>query len=137
MSFLGLGIPEMLVIGVLALIFIGPERLPGVLRQVFSAYRQIRSLGTEWREQVEREIGADLRSLSQDVNLGLEAFGRNVEREIQDVDHEIKLAQAEALNDTAPAAPADPNFPPLVPPKPDGDADEDERPRSLDYRPGL
>ena len=49
MSFFGLGLWEMLVVGVLAMIFIGPERLPGFIRQVVSAYRQIRSIGTEWR----------------------------------------------------------------------------------------
>jgi sec-independent protein translocase protein TatB len=89
MSFFGLGIFEIIIIGVLALIFIGPEKLPGVIRDLMGFYRQIRSLGTEWREQVEREIGADLRSLTTNVNEGLEAFGRSIEREIEQVDAEI------------------------------------------------
>ena len=137
MSFFGLGLWEMLVVGVLALIFIGPERLPGVIRQVVNAYRQIGSLGTEWREQVEREVGADLRALSQDVNQGLEAFGRSVEREIQDVDQEIRDAQAAA---NSPAPPTDPNLPPLLPPVSPGDGsasdDEEGPPKLMDYRPG-
>ena len=142
MSFLGLGIPEMLLIAVLALIFIGPERLPGVIRQVLSAYRQVRSLGNEWREQVEREIGADLRSLTEDVNVGLEAFGRTIEQQIQDVDAEIKDAQAAAMgtDSTVPTVPANPDLPELAPP-PTASADEDEEEESgkrpLDYRPGA
>ncbi len=134
MNFFGIGLFEMLIIGVLALIFIGPEKLPGVIRQVMSAYRQIRSLGTEWREQVEREIGSDLRSLTQDINEGLEAFGRSVEQEIQQVDAEIRDAQAAAME---PALPASAEFPALPPaPAASPDDDVDDRPKSIDYLPG-
>ena len=136
MSFFGLGIFEIVVIGVLALIFIGPERLPGVIRQLMTAYRQIRSLGTEWREQVEKEIGSDLRSLTQDMNQGLEAFGRSIEREVQEIDQEIKEAQATA---ETPLPPRDPNLPPLLPPASPGDtaaSDDDGQRKPLDYRPG-
>jgi sec-independent protein translocase protein TatB len=134
MSFLGLGIPEMLLIGVLALVFIGPERLPGVIRQLVSAYRQVRSLGNEWREQVEREIGADLRSLTDDVNVGLEAFGRSIEQQVQEVDAEIKDAQSAVL-DTAPVNQNLPQLPAPAETAADDDADEGGR-RPLDYRPG-
>ena len=133
MSFFGLGVPEMLVIGVLALIFIGPEKLPGVIRDLMGFYRQVRSLGSEWREQVEREIGADIRSLTQDVNQGLEAFGRSIEKEIEDVDREIRDAQATALDPPPPPRPQE--FPSLPEP-PKADDDEDEPPKSIDYLPG-
>lgn len=134
MSFFGLGFFEIAIIGVLALIFIGPERLPGVIRDLMGYYRQIRSLGTEWREQVEREIGADLRSFTQDVNEGLEAFGRSVEQEIQQVDAEIKDAQAAALEPPKPANP--PEFPTLPTAETKAADDEDDRPKSIDYLPG-
>jgi sec-independent protein translocase protein TatB len=138
MNFFGLGIWEMLVVGVLALIFIGPARLPGVIRDVLSFYRQIRALGTEWREQVEREIGADLRELTRDVNEGLEAFGRTIEQQIQEVDNEIRDAQAAAMDVGTPALPpANPDLPQLPSPPADAPADEDEDRRPLDYRPGA
>ena len=134
MNFFGLGFLEMLVVGVLALIFIGPERLPGVIRQVMTAYRQIRSLGTEWREQVEREIGTDIRELTGEINQGLEAFGRSIEREVQEVEGEIKEAQAAATQEPPSTLP---EFPPLPGPPAGGPAvDDDEEPRPLDYRPG-
>jgi sec-independent protein translocase protein TatB len=136
MSFFGLGIFELVVVGVLALIFIGPEKLPGVIKDVMGFYRQIRSLGTEWREQVEREIGSDLRDLTRDVNTGLEAFGRSIEQEIQAVDEEIKDAQAAALDSTSPPLPASPDLPTLTPPPSTTPDDDDDRSRSLDYRPG-
>jgi sec-independent protein translocase protein TatB len=133
MSFFGLGIFEIAIIGVLALIFIGPEKLPSVIRDLMGAYRQVRSLGTEWREQVEREIGADLRSLTQDVNQGLEAFGRSIEQEIEQVDAEIKDAQAVAMAQPKPANP--PEFPTLPTAETKSTDDEDDRPKSIDYRP--
>jgi len=133
MNILGLGIPELLVVGVLALIFIGPEKLPGVIRDLMGFYRQIRSLGNEWRDQVEREIGADIRSLTQDVNQGLEAFGRSIEAEIQAVDEEIKDAQAAA---TEPLPPSRPEEFPELPAAEKADDDEDDRPKSIDYLPG-
>ncbi|HET9464680.1 MAG TPA: hypothetical protein VFO71_04035 [Gemmatimonadales bacterium] len=135
MSFFGVGPFEMMVIAVLALIFIGPARLPGVIRDLMGLYRQIRSLGTEWREQVEREIGSDLRSLTGDINQGLEAFGKSIEREIEQVDAEIKDAQAAVLEQPAPPAPAE--FPTLPAPERAGDDDDDDRPKSIDYRPGA
>jgi Tat protein translocase TatB subunit len=133
MNIFGLGLPELLVVGVLALIFIGPEKLPGVIRDLMSFYRQVRSLGTEWREQVEREIGADLRSFSQDVNQGLEAFGRSIEQEIQAVDDEIRDAQATA---SAPLPPSRPQEFPELPAAQKADEDDDDRPKSIDYLPG-
>lgn len=140
MSFLGLGIPELLVVGVLALIFIGPEKLPGVIRDIMGFYRQVRSLGTEWREQVEREIGGDLTSLTRDLNEGLEAFGRSIEQEIQQVDQEIKDAQAAATTPTgsatAVAEPPSPSEFPALPVPAEADEDEDDRPTSIDYLPG-
>jgi len=136
MNFFGLGLPEMLVIGVLALIFIGPARLPGVIRDVMGFYRQIRALGTEWREQVEREIGADLRDLTRDVNEGLEAFGRTIEQQIQEVDNEIRDAQAAVMDEGTPPPPENPDFPPLLLPPAEAPSDEDEDMRPMDYRPG-
>jgi Tat protein translocase TatB subunit len=132
MNIFGLGLPELLVVGVLALIFIGPEKLPGVIRDLMGFYRQVRSLGTEWREQVEREIGADLRSFTQDVNQGLEAFGRSIEQEIQAVDDEIRDAQATANAPLPPSRPVE--FPELPAAQPD--EDDDDRPKSIDYLPG-
>jgi sec-independent protein translocase protein TatB len=148
MSFFGFGLPELLLIAVLALIFIGPERLPGVVRQVMEFYNQVRALGAEWRDQVEREIGSDLRDLTRDVNQGVEAFGRSIEREVQAVEGEIREAQSAAQLSGAtpvttamavsdpPSPPENPLFPTIAAPaKAAGDDDDDGPHRPIDYRP--
>lgn len=38
----GIGVPELAVIVILAIIFIGPQRLPGVARTVGKGYREFR-----------------------------------------------------------------------------------------------
>lgn len=138
MNLFGLGPLEVLVIAVLSLVIFGPEKLPIYIRRGLDAYRQVRALGTEWREQVEREIGGDLRELSRDMNEGLEAFGRSIEGQLRDVDDEIRSAQ-QAITEPLASESAIPtpseSLPLIEPVEPNLDGDEDDRPVSLDYRP--
>ncbi len=53
------GFIEMLVVGVIALIVLGPERLPGAVRTVGLTVGRIKRGFADVRSQVEREIGAD------------------------------------------------------------------------------
>jgi sec-independent protein translocase protein TatB len=50
----GVGVPEMVIIAVVALIFLGPERLPEVARTIGSWVRDIRAMSAEaagvWQE---------------------------------------------------------------------------------------
>ncbi len=54
MEVFGVGVPEMVIIAVIALIFLGPERLPEVARTVGGWVRQVRDLTSEatgvWQE---------------------------------------------------------------------------------------
>ena len=43
-SFLGIGIAELFFIAILALVILGPERLPGALREVAKVIRYVRNL---------------------------------------------------------------------------------------------
>ena len=59
----GIGLPELIIIAVVALIFIGPKNLPGVLRslgrglvQVKRATNEVRETVQEEMDQIEREI---------------------------------------------------------------------------------
>jgi Tat protein translocase TatB subunit len=56
-SFFGIGILELVFIVIFALIFLGPERLPQVLRDVIGAIRKIRSLSTDITQQLNQEFG--------------------------------------------------------------------------------
>ena len=65
----GIGLPEMIVIAIVALVFIGPKNLPGVLRSVGRGLVQLKRATNEVRttvqdemDQIEREI--DLKAVS-------------------------------------------------------------------------
>ena len=55
-SFFGIGLMELFVIAVIALIVLGPERLPGAMRSVANFIRQIREIGGEFTSQFSEEI---------------------------------------------------------------------------------
>ena len=54
-----IGFMEMLVVAIIALLVLGPERLPGAIRTVSLTVGRIKRGFSEVRSQVEREIGAD------------------------------------------------------------------------------
>jgi sec-independent protein translocase protein TatB len=56
---LGLGWTEMLVIGVAALIFIGPKDLPVVMKRLGQITGQIRRMGNEFQREINKTTGLD------------------------------------------------------------------------------
>ena len=71
----GIGLPEMVIIAIVALIFIGPDKLPSVLRSVGKglvelkrATSQVRSTVQEEMYKIEEEIELDeVRKSAQDL----------------------------------------------------------------------
>ena len=61
----GIGIGELILILVIALIVFGPEKLPEIARNIGKFYRQIRDFSDNVRENIERELNIDVLS---DVN---------------------------------------------------------------------
>jgi sec-independent protein translocase protein TatB len=57
-SFFGIGIGELFVIAIIALIVLGPERLPGALRELSKWMRTIRGFTTELSSQFSEEMKA-------------------------------------------------------------------------------
>ena len=55
-SFFGIGILELMLIIVLAIIVLGPERMPGVIRQIAKFIRQMRAIGSELTSQFSEEL---------------------------------------------------------------------------------
>jgi|SRR6478735_1840062 len=55
----GLGTPEVLVVTVVALIVLGPKRLPGLVRQVGKWVGKARVMANQFREQLESEINLE------------------------------------------------------------------------------
>ena len=52
----GIGLPELMIIAVVALIFIGPKNLPGVLRSLGRGLVQVKRATNEVRETVQEEM---------------------------------------------------------------------------------
>lgn len=91
-SFFGIGISELFFIAVIALIVLGPERLPGALREVAKFMRTIRSLTNELTSQ----FGDDFKAL-EDLN------PQKLLRELTE-DPEEKAKAAKAATTTKAAA---------------------------------
>ena len=65
----GIGFPEMVVLALVGLVVLGPDRLPGLARDAARMVRTLRELSTGAREQLREELGpefadVDLRSLN-------------------------------------------------------------------------
>ncbi|MFO7631622.1 MAG: Sec-independent protein translocase protein TatB [Caldilinea sp.] len=55
-SFFGIGLMELFLIAVIALVVLGPERLPGAMRSIANFMRQVRDIGSEFTSQFSEEI---------------------------------------------------------------------------------
>ncbi len=144
-GFFGIGIPEMLVIGVLALIFIGPDKLPGVIAQAMKTLRELRDYASDMQAELTNELAPlreDLEGLTREVN----EFAQDVTASVNEVAAETQAATAEAdprpaLNELmAPPPPRGTTSTLAVPAgaHTNGVAhdDEESRPAFGDYRPG-
>jgi Sec-independent protein translocase protein TatA len=91
MDFLGVGLPELLVILILTLIVVGPQRLPQVAGQLARYIREFRRysarLAREFAdvmEDFEREY-ADVKKEWKEVQTGLQEDARTVEGQLKGV----------------------------------------------------
>jgi sec-independent protein translocase protein TatB len=55
----GIGVAEFMVIGVVALLVFGPDRLPDFARQAGRMVRQVRGLTKQARDDIRAELGPD------------------------------------------------------------------------------
>jgi len=55
-SFFGIGLFELVMIAVVALLVLGPERLPGAMREIAKWMRQLRNLSSEFQSQFSEEF---------------------------------------------------------------------------------
>ena len=79
---LGLGWTEMLVIGIVALIVIGPKDLPVVMNRIGKVAGQIRRMGTEFQREINRTTGLDeVRNLRNSIAAPLKKTTEEIRRE--------------------------------------------------------
>jgi sec-independent protein translocase protein TatB len=79
---LGLGWTEMLVIGVVALIVIGPKDLPVVMNRIGKIAGQIRRMGNDFQREINKTTGLDeVRNLRNSITAPLKKTSDEIRRE--------------------------------------------------------
>jgi sec-independent protein translocase protein TatB len=59
----GIGFPELMVIAFVALLVLGPERLPGLAKQAGQLVRQLRKFADTARDELRSELGPEFADL--------------------------------------------------------------------------
>jgi sec-independent protein translocase protein TatB len=115
------GFSELIVIGVVALVVIGPERLPKVARTLGVLVGRMQRYVSQVKADINREMElADLGKVKQEFESAARSFQSDVESKAADVEREIRETQSQidrelaaATSSEAPAAPAE--LPPAAP----------------------
>ena len=108
-----MGFTEMMLIGIVALVVIGPERLPGVARTAGKYFARLRNFMMNVRADVESELKADeLRELFEAQQKELQSLKEVVGDAGKDIglsDIENEMSEiANSIDDTKPAHSPDP-----------------------------
>lgn len=92
---LGIGFPELVLIMVVALVVLGPQRLPEVARMLGKAYGQLRRASEEFQQTIRQDLAAIDRQ--EDINLNKAVITELRERfaDVADVQTRITLPEPE------------------------------------------
>ncbi|MGN6388035.1 MAG: Sec-independent protein translocase protein TatB [Burkholderiaceae bacterium] len=86
-----IGLTKLAMIGVVALVVIGPEKLPTVARMAGSLFGRAQRYLNDLKAEVSREIELDeLRKMQQDVHQAAKGFEQSISKEIADTEHSIR-----------------------------------------------
>jgi sec-independent protein translocase protein TatB len=117
-----IGFSELLVCGIVALVVIGPERLPKVARTLGVLFGRLQRYVTQVKADINREMEmADLGKVKTEFENAARSFQTDVQAEATAVEREMREAQSSierTLEDAkapleAPATPAPESSPPL------------------------
>ncbi|HET9651131.1 MAG TPA: Sec-independent protein translocase protein TatB [Usitatibacter sp.] len=100
-----IGFSELIVIGVVALVVIGPERLPKVARTVGVLVGRLQRYVAQVKADINREMeAAELGKVKQEFESAARSFQTEVESKAAEVEREIRDAQAQVDRELASAA---------------------------------
>jgi len=100
-----LGLSKIAIIGVVALVVIGPEKLPKVARMAGSLYGRMQRYLHEVKSEVSREIELDeLRNLKKEVEETAQSIRSDVESAVQGTIDDVESAWRDLPSSTAPVA---------------------------------
>jgi sec-independent protein translocase protein TatB len=106
------GFSEMVVIAVVALIVIGPERLPKAARTLGHLFGRLQRYVNDVKADLNREMELDeLRKLQQQVRTAAQDFETSMTTTAKDVEAGVRSVESE-LNTAGEATPAPPSPPP-------------------------
>lgn len=115
-----IGLSELFVIGVVALVVIGPERLPKVARTMGVLFGRLQRYVTQVKSDISREMElAELGKVKTEFETAARSFQSDMESKAADVEREMREAQstiekelaAKADEAPAPAAATPPEAP--------------------------
>jgi len=82
-----IGFWELLVIGVMALLVLGPERLPGAMRTTVNTIRNIKGMATGFKQEVEQQLKVHElhENLKKAEQTGLENVSPDLAKSVQEL----------------------------------------------------
>lgn len=102
-----IGFSELMVIGLVALVVIGPERLPRVARTLGHLAGRLQRYVADVKADINREVELDeLRKMRDSVQQAATGIENSVQAELGKAEQELNAAAQAATQDAAPAAPA-------------------------------
>jgi len=111
------GFSKLLLIGIVALIVIGPERLPRVARTLGHLYGRLQRYVTQVKSDIHREMeAAELGKVKSEFESAARSFQSDIESKAAETEREIREAQSQIERDLAGKADAAAVEPP--PPSP-------------------
>jgi len=90
-----IGFWELLIIAVIALVVLGPERLPGAIRSTSQTIRNIRNAANGFRQEVEQQVR--IHELHENLKKAEAEGMKNLAPNVQESVDELKAA-AESVN---------------------------------------
>lgn len=100
---LGLGWTKMLVIGVVALIFIGPKDLPVVMGRIGKVIGQVQRMGREFQREINRTTGLDeVRNLRTSITSPLKQTADEIRKDFNSIGKDGKETPSGAIKPTDP-----------------------------------
>ena len=109
-----IGFSELMVIGLVALIVIGPERLPRVARTIGHLTGRLQRYVADVKADINREVELDeLRKMKDTVQQAASGFENSVQGELNKTESELNAA----ANPDAASTPAPPSEAPKIPEK--------------------
>ena len=85
-----IGFFEILVIGVLALLVLGPERLPGAFRSTLKTVRSVRNMASGFKQEVEHQLR--VHELHENLKKAEQQGLKDLSPELKDSVDELKKA---------------------------------------------